>query len=552
MNKKKVTTQRPAQDTPALAGCRLLVVEDDPVARQLIGIWLKQKGYFPHLSPDIDMAMRLLQEQAFDIVLTDLHLGLEDQQGQGLGLIQAARDRPQPPDCVLMTAYGDQQAFSLAVQIGVDRILIKPFRRIELWNCLEQIEQARQTRHALALAQQALEAQNRRLVDMREREQSMARLAQQYLLTAPPSRTLSEVEWATSLQAADGASGDLLDISIHEQGIDFLLGDVMGKGLGTAIVSAGIKTALVDVRAAHPAQPMPILLERLMDRITPLLQDTQSLITLQMVRLDPVGQTLWLADFGAPRLMVLRHADGHVVFAQGRMMPIGIVREPVLALRLPIYPGDRVLMISDGVLDALGIQNADDAYAQLARELSQSPQALREQLERLTGAEVTDHGLLDDRSGILLRMADNLTPCGDVAMARFEPAIQSVQRMRDWVQGQWASLCPASVLSRQPDLPHLLLLGLSEIMNNIILHGQPRAGTPLVLQVDARPEGLWFEWHYFGRSYQHPHEGPARLPQPQEMRESSYGLGIADQVFDAVHYFASMGFSQTIVAFKAA
>ena len=53
---------------------KILIVEDDPNIRKMIRVNLTKRGYTVEEAPDSHEAMRLFQEEPFDLVLLDLLL----------------------------------------------------------------------------------------------------------------------------------------------------------------------------------------------------------------------------------------------------------------------------------------------------------------------------------------------------------------------------------------------------------------------------------------------------------------------------------------------
>jgi DNA-binding response OmpR family regulator len=100
---------------------RILVVEDEPVARQALGELLRDEGY------DVAVAADGLQVEAEldhfdpDLVLSDVQLPGRD----GLALLQAVRARPHAPAVVLMSARDADGCGALLLRkpIDVDELL---------------------------------------------------------------------------------------------------------------------------------------------------------------------------------------------------------------------------------------------------------------------------------------------------------------------------------------------------------------------------------------------------------------------------------------------
>jgi len=132
------------------------------------------------------------------------------------------------------------------------------------------------------------------------------------------------------------------------------MGDVMGKGLGAAIVSAGIKTSLAQVRQRSAESAIETLADSLRTQISPMLHEMESLLTLITARVDIHAGELSFIDFGAPYVLLQRAHRGQVIFVHGDMLPLGVSQEALHITKLPLHKGDRLLFISDGILDAMG------------------------------------------------------------------------------------------------------------------------------------------------------------------------------------------------------
>src|ERR1700731_4420811 len=79
----------------------ILIVDDEKHTRDGLRRLL-ENDYDVYVAGGISSAMNGLQREHFDLVLTHLRLGGED----GMQLIDRALKMPQPPICIMMTAYG--------------------------------------------------------------------------------------------------------------------------------------------------------------------------------------------------------------------------------------------------------------------------------------------------------------------------------------------------------------------------------------------------------------------------------------------------------------
>jgi DNA-binding NtrC family response regulator len=106
----------------------ILVVDDDLRMRQLVRDTLVSEGFEPRLCEDGREAARLLAEQGFDIVVTDLMMPFFN----GIEILEKARTAN--PDCmvILVTGYGTVESAVEAIKKGAYDYIQKPFEPDEL------------------------------------------------------------------------------------------------------------------------------------------------------------------------------------------------------------------------------------------------------------------------------------------------------------------------------------------------------------------------------------------------------------------------------------
>lgn len=538
--------------TEPLSPVRVLMVDDDAVMRHLVKTWLHGHAHCQAVSSAAE-AMTALQERAWDVVLVDLNLGSRSPEGDGLNLVEAVHRMHPQAACVLITAHGKQEEFSSAVNLGVDQILIKPFLKATFLGTLQKLQDIRQTRQALKEARSILEQQNEELQRLRLHEQKLAALAQKYLLFALPEEDIPGLKIHGAAQAQEGASGDLLDAIATHRGLSVVSGDVMGKGLGAAIVSAGIKNSLAQLRQLQTQAAPAMVLARLRDKIEPMLRESDSLLTLTIADIDSQKGLLDIVDCGAPHVLLQRACDGHIIFIAGGMMPLGICTEPITSNKLPLLENDRLLLVSDGVLDAWGLQYSHEAYGQMATIMALNPPGSEQALvEWLIHQPCSATGIADDRSCIAVRYTAMEPWLRTVHSQEFQADLDHLRQVRDWAQLRATTGPSPTTHGDFEDWLHHMTLGLSEMTTNVIVHAcqeqDPQTCIRLLMIIDQ--EGLWLEWHYRGAPFFPPEREFRWMPTPGLMAQSGYGLPIIDEVFEHVHYFTTIPHSQSILAYK--
>jgi CheY-like chemotaxis protein len=112
----------------------VLIVEDDPLLGRALCRDLKDHGFAVHLCSELDDAMALVRARPVDVVVADLGLP----SGDGIDLLDQLRRASPRTRSILMSGFASAKDYARAVELGVVRVLIKPFSREELIGCIRQ------------------------------------------------------------------------------------------------------------------------------------------------------------------------------------------------------------------------------------------------------------------------------------------------------------------------------------------------------------------------------------------------------------------------------
>lgn len=104
------------------SSARILVVDDEPGVLETIAAILEREGYAVSAVSDVARATAVLQQEAFAVVLTDLHM--ED--ATGLTLVSHVRRHWPETTAVVLTGYASLQSAIDALREGAYDYLIKP------------------------------------------------------------------------------------------------------------------------------------------------------------------------------------------------------------------------------------------------------------------------------------------------------------------------------------------------------------------------------------------------------------------------------------------
>jgi two-component system response regulator FlrC len=108
---------------------KILVVDDEPVVRELTVEILRRSGYAPQGVPSARDALELLDQEAFDLVVSDVVMpemtGVEF-------LYELRRRRPDLPVVLMTGGSQEPERTTKAVELGASVLLYKPFSQAEL------------------------------------------------------------------------------------------------------------------------------------------------------------------------------------------------------------------------------------------------------------------------------------------------------------------------------------------------------------------------------------------------------------------------------------
>lgn len=107
---------------------RILIVDDEPIARENLEHILKKEGYETLLAADGQQAIDLLRREDIDLVLTDLRMKGRD--GMAV-LVETKRLRPET-EVVVITGYASVDTAVEAMRQGAYDYIAKPFKIDEL------------------------------------------------------------------------------------------------------------------------------------------------------------------------------------------------------------------------------------------------------------------------------------------------------------------------------------------------------------------------------------------------------------------------------------
>ncbi|HEV7730883.1 MAG TPA: sigma-54 dependent transcriptional regulator [Candidatus Binatia bacterium] len=132
---------------------KVLIVEDDPDIRNILALFLGEKGFQVKVAESGDRALAMLHEEPMDLILSDVRMpGMS-----GLDLLRDVKERDPEIQLVLMSAYSSVRDAVQAIQLGAADYVEKPidFRRLE--RVMQTVIEKRDLRHRTKILEQRLQ-----------------------------------------------------------------------------------------------------------------------------------------------------------------------------------------------------------------------------------------------------------------------------------------------------------------------------------------------------------------------------------------------------------
>ncbi len=131
----------------AAAGARILVVDDQKNMRATTAMVLRQEGHVVAEATGGEEALRMLDREPFDLVLSDLRMEPID----GLELLRRIFEVAPITQVILMIAYGTIESAVEAMRLGAADYVTKPFKEGELLVRVNKALEKRRLLHEVGL-----------------------------------------------------------------------------------------------------------------------------------------------------------------------------------------------------------------------------------------------------------------------------------------------------------------------------------------------------------------------------------------------------------------
>ena len=358
----------------------VLIVDDSRGQRLIVEAGLRGHGFTVHHAASGEAALALCAGQPIDLVLSDwMMAGMT-----GIEFCRALRATPMDRYVyfILLTAKSDKTAVTEGLDVGADDFLAKPVDPGELRariNAGERVLAMERTLRANnALLSDTLN-KLRALYDSLDRDLIEARNLQQSLLRERHHR-YDDGQISLILRPSGHVGGDMVGFFDISPGVTGLYAfDVSGHGVTSALMTARLSGLLSGASPDHniaisigPDGPIgrpPADVADAMNRLMLSEIQTERYVTLTYAIIDRRSGLVRLVQAGHPH-PVIQHADGTCTQLGNGGMPVGLLGgAEYFEVQAKLLPGERLLMISDGVTECPDLRGEELGQEGLERTL---------------------------------------------------------------------------------------------------------------------------------------------------------------------------------------
>jgi serine phosphatase RsbU (regulator of sigma subunit) len=219
----------------------------------------------------------------------------------------------------------------------------------------------------------------------------------------PLTFTCDRFSVSAILQPTYDVGGDAFDYAVDDATARVLVLDAMGRGLPATLTCVAALAALRSARRG--GGDLPAMASAADTAVTEQFTDLR-FVTGVLADLDIGTGTLRYLNAGHPRPLLLRRGKAVRQLTGGRRLPLGLGRGSAVAGEEHLEPGDRILLYTDGVVEAQdpdGVLFGLDRLVDLTERGAAAGLPAPETLRRLTSSVLEhQHGPPRDDATLVL------------------------------------------------------------------------------------------------------------------------------------------------------
>jgi sigma-B regulation protein RsbU (phosphoserine phosphatase) len=215
---------------------KILLVDDDPFVRDMLSMILEAGGYVVETSENgADAVKKFSADSGINLIISDMNMP----EMNGLELIKKIRKNNEDIPIIILTGNNEISVAIEAMNSGANDYLIKD----------ENIQDTIILSVERVMEKYQIKKQNQQLIEeirIRNKELGKERILAQKVQKSilPVSLDFKGVEIGTFYQASSQIGGDFYDAWETDSAIHFILGDVSGHSISSALIMATCKGML--------------------------------------------------------------------------------------------------------------------------------------------------------------------------------------------------------------------------------------------------------------------------------------------------------------------
>jgi phosphoserine phosphatase RsbU/P len=331
---RETNTDRPpacgGQTGTEAAPC-ILIVDDDPLNRDLVARILRVEGFRTAAAGDGDAALSVLRSIQVDLILMDVVLPgrTGNELCADIKSDRALRDIP----VIFLSSLDEPRNRLQGLRAGGVDYISKPFYPEEVLARVRVHLRLRQAMRLLALQEEA------RLAELHE--------AQRSILVLPED--LPEASFAVSYRPLGAVGGDLYDVlQLSDRLFAYFVADISGHGVGASFLTSAVKALLRQY--SGPLHSPEETMRGINSVMRSTIQEGQYL-TACYARYYPRKKLLSTVNAGHPAPIHVAAGGKSTTFPAGSD-PLGVFESVILEKReIALEPGDRFYLYTDGLIE---------------------------------------------------------------------------------------------------------------------------------------------------------------------------------------------------------
>jgi CheY-like chemotaxis protein len=327
----------------------ILIAEDSAADRMLLSSIVRRQGHQVLTAANGAEAVEVFRQQRPQLVLMDAMMPVMDGFEAAAHIKELAGETLVP--IIFLTSLSESQALARCLEVGGDDFLAKPYNQVILAAKIKAMDRLRRLQATVLQQRDQIARHHEYLLnEQRVAKAVFDKVAHSGCLNAPNIRYLQS-PYALF-------NGDLLLAAYTPAGdMHVLLGDFTGHGLPAAVGAMPLAEVFYGMTAkgyglAETLREMNAKLKRILP--------VDMFCCATMLRLGFQSRSVEVWNGGMPDGYLHSIASGARTPLTARHLPLGVLSPQTFDDRTEVFPmavGDRVFLLSDGVIDTC---DADD------------------------------------------------------------------------------------------------------------------------------------------------------------------------------------------------